>query len=132
MGQVYIKFKTVDIKSNSGQRIQGWLTRTAENSFTTILMTIIPKANPAFDGKIGEVKEWILEVDDEEGTPIREIGLDERGVPVMIMPWKDNYGFWTDSPVKVDQLAKSTEMIFSDKEEFERHWNEFDTRNRTH
>ena len=117
-----------DIIANSRQRTEGSLTQTVENALTKILTVIIPKANPDFDHKIGEVKEWILEVDDEDGTPIREIGLDDRGFVTMIMPWKDNYGFWTDSPVEIDRLAKSREMVFSDKEEFERLWKEFEAR----
>ena len=126
MGQVYIKFKTDDIITNSGQRTESWLTRTVENSLTKILTAIIPKANPDFDGKIANVRQWILEVDEEDGRPEREIGLDDNGKVMMIMPWKDNHGFWTDSPVQIDELAKSQEMNFVDKEEFERLWTEFD------
>ena len=126
MGQVYIKFKTDDIITSSGQRTESWLKRTIENSLTKILTTIIPKANPDFDGKITNVKQWILEVDEEDGTPEREIGLDDNGKVMMIMPWKDNYGFWTDSPVQIDELAKTQETNFVDKEEFERLWTEFE------
>lgn len=131
MGQVYIKFKTDDIITSSGQRTESWLKRTIENSLTKILTTIIPKANPDFDGKITNVKQWILEVDEEDGTPEREIGLDDNGKVMMIMPWKDNYGFWTDSPVQIDELAKTQETNFVDKEEFERLWTEFELKGKT-
>ena len=100
-----------------------------KDSLTKVLTTIIPKANPDFDDKIRDVRQWILEVDDEEGTPEREIGLDENGKVVMIMPWKNNYGFWTDSPVQIDDLAKTHEMNFVDKEEFERLWTAFEIKN---
>lgn len=97
--------------TNSGQPTEtSWLAKTVENSLTKILTTIIPKANPDFDDKIQNVRQWILEVDEDEGTPEREIGLDDKGNVMMIMPWKDNYGFWTDSSVQVDELAKSRDM----------------------
>lgn len=126
MGQVYIKFKTDNIITDSGQQTESWLARTVENSLTKILSGIIPKANPDFDGKISNVKQWILEVDEEEGTPEREIGLDDNGKVMMMMPWKDNYGFWTDNSVQIDELAKTREMNFVDKEEFDRLWTEFE------
>jgi hypothetical protein len=50
---------------------------------------------------------------------------------MMIMPWEKNYGFWTDSNVLVDDLAKSHEMDFVDKDYFERLWTTFDTKNGT-
>ena len=69
MGLIYIKFKTDEIVTNSGQPTgTSWLARTVENSLTKILTTIIPKANPDFDGKIQNVRHWILEVDEDEGT----------------------------------------------------------------
>ena len=131
MGLIYIKFKTDEIVTDSGQPTgTSWLAKTVENSLTKILTTIIPKANPDFDGKIQDVRQWILEVDEDEGTPEREIGLDDKGNVMMIMPWKDNYGFWTDSSVQVDELAKSRDMNFGDKEEFERLWDEFGAKNK--
>jgi hypothetical protein len=126
MGHVYITFKTDDKITDSGQRTESWLTRTVENSLAKILSAIIPKANPDFEGKITNVRQWMLEVDEEDGTPEREIGLDDKGKVMMIMPWKGNYGFWTDSPVQIDELAKTREMNFVDKEEFDRLWTEFD------
>ena len=128
MGQVYIKFMTNEMVSDSepGQNRFGQIFK---DSLTKVLTTIIPKANPDFDDKIRDVRQWILEIDDEEGTPEREIGLDEHGKVVMIMPWKNNYGFWTDSPVQIDDLAKTHEMNFVDKEEFERLWTAFEIKN---
>ncbi len=130
MGQIYVKFKTLEIVTDSGLGTKRrWLTQAMENSLAKLLTTFIPKANPDFDGKIGDVRQWILEVDDEEGTPTREIGLDRDGNVMMIMPWKHNYGFWTDSNVQVDDLAKSRKMIFVDKRDFEILWSEFDAKN---
>src|SRR5690349_4870371 len=117
MGMIYIKFKTDEIVTTSGQPTEtSWLEKNVEKLIVQILTTIIPKANPDFDSKIQNVREWILEVDEDEETPEREIGLDDKGNVMMIMPWKDNYGFWTDSSVQVDKLAKSRDMTFGDKE----------------
>ena len=129
---IYIKFKTDEIVTTSGQPTEiSRLEKNVEKLIVQILTTIIPKANPDFDSKIQNVREWILEVDEDEETPEREIGLDDKGNVMMIMPWKDNYGFWTDSSVQVDKLAKSRDMTFGDKEEFERLWNEFGAKNKT-
>jgi hypothetical protein len=97
-----------------------------------VFSLIVPKANPDFEGKIQDVRQWILEVNDKEGTPDREIGLDDTGNVMMIMPWRNNYGFWTDSNVLVDDLAKSHEMQFVNRQEFESLWNDFDIKNGTH
>ena len=132
MGLIYIKIKTDEIITDSGQLTgQNRLVQTFKDSLTKVLTTIIPKANPDFDDKIRDVRHWILEVDDEEGRPEREIGLDDQGNVMMIMPWQKNYGFWTDSNVLVDDLAKSHEMDFVDKDYFERLWTTFDTKNGT-
>ena len=132
MGHIYIKFKTDDIVADSEQETgKSWFMRSLEDTLTNVTFSIIPKANPDFDGKLQRVRQWILEVDDEEGTPDREIGLDENGNVIMIMPWRNNYGFWTDSNVRVDDLAKSLEMQFVDGQEFEKLWNEFDTKNKS-
>jgi hypothetical protein len=94
-----------------------------------ILTKLIPKANPDFDEQIQNVKEWILEVDDEDGMPMREVGLDDKGNAIMIMPWKENYGFWSDSLFSVDNLATSYAITFSNKAEFDKLWEEFEKNN---
>ena len=132
MGLIYIRFKTDKVVPDSEQQgSERWLTRSIENILIKVTSSIVPKANPDFDGKIQDVRQWILEVDDDEGIPEREIGLDDKGNVMMIMPWKDNYGFWTDSNVHVDELAKSHEMQFLDRQEFENLWNDFEKKNRT-
>ena len=115
-----------------GERLGGQnrFSKTIKYSLKNVLTAIIPKSNPDFDDKIQDVQQWILEVDDEEGTPQREIALDGQGNVVMIMPWKNNHGFFTDSNVRVEELAKSYEIDFVDKDYFEHLWTSFDTTNR--
>ena len=52
-----------------------------------ILTKIIPKGNPDFDDKIKEVQYWLVECDNETGTPEREIGLNKEGRVIMKMPY---------------------------------------------
>jgi hypothetical protein len=125
MGLIHIKFRAEDLK-NSEQNLKSWLTSTTENLASKILTKLIPKANPDFDEQIQNVKEWILEVDDEDGMPMREVGLDDKGNAIMIMPWKENYGFWSDSLFSVDNLATSYAITFSNKAEFDKLWKEFE------
>ena len=49
-----------------------------------------------FENEIDKINTWLIEFD-AGGIPEREIGLDKDGKVVMIMPWKDNYGYWTDN-----------------------------------
>jgi hypothetical protein len=128
MGLIHIKFRAEDLK-NSEQNLKSWLTSTTENLASKILTKLIPKANPDFDEQIQNVKEWILEVDDEDGMPMREVGLDDKGNAIMIMPWKENYGFWSDSLFSVDNLATSYAITFSNKAEFDKLWEEFEKNN---
>ncbi|MCP5531160.1 MAG: hypothetical protein H7A44_12050 [Opitutaceae bacterium] len=58
----------------------------------------IPAANPHAEPQFPKVKKWLLEVDDD-GTPLREVGLDAEGSPIFRMLDGDDYGFWSDSNV---------------------------------
>ena len=69
------------------------------------LSTIIPKANPDFENQIQNINIWLIEFD-ENGITEREIGLDKDEKTVMIMPWKDNYGYWTDNNFKLQDFKK--------------------------
>jgi hypothetical protein len=65
--------------------------------FFYLLFFFVPRANPDFEPLFPRVRRWLVEVDDS-GNAVRELGLDEQGVPVTAGPWERNYGFWTDSP----------------------------------
>lgn len=130
MGMIYVKVTTGKLIPDEGQRTgRNNISKTFKESLINVLASIIPKANPDFEGKIQDVQQWIIEVDDEEGTPQREIGLDSQGNVMMIMPWKDNHGFFTDSNVRVEELAKSYEIDFVDKDYFEHLWATFGAKN---
>lgn len=92
------------------------------------LSTIIPKANPDFENQIQNINIWLIEFD-ENGIPEREIGLDKDEKTVMIMPWKDNYGYWTDNNFKLQDFKNGFKYSEIDNEYFESRWNYFAEKN---
>lgn len=91
-----------------------------------ILTTIIPKANPDFEDKIDEVEYWLVECDNETGIPEREIGLDKEGRVILKMPFKDNYGYWTDNNLLLNDFKEHFMASEVSKEIFEWKWKMFD------
>ena len=47
----------------------------------------------------------------------------------MIMPWKSNYGFWTDNELKYFDFKESFKFQEIDKNEFENNWKRFENKN---
>ena len=91
-----------------------------------ILAKIIPKANPDFDNKIKEVQYWLIECDNETGIPEREIGLDKAGQVIIKMPYKDNYGYWTDNNLLLNDFKEHFVVSEISKDSFEESWELFD------
>ena len=71
-----------------------------------ILEIIFPIANPDFDSKIDDVVFWLLEFDEDLDYPIREIGLDQNKNVVLKMPYRENYGYWTDNELTYQDFIK--------------------------
>jgi len=117
MKTTYIQFEAP--KSDNQTSKESWLKKT----FVNILTKIIPKANPDFDNKIDEVKWWLVEF--ETGVPQRELGLDIEGKMIMKMPYKKNYGFWTDNNLLLDDFKKHLNVKEIDKTNFEAMWSSF-------
>lgn len=92
--------------------------------FKTILF-FIPKANPEYDEIICDVAEWQLEIDPTDNLPTREIGKDINGKIILIMPWRDNYGYWTDNNITIDYFKDHFKATNIDKSEFEMNWDAF-------
>ena len=114
----YIKFKekTYSVKKHP--------VGTFEKVFIGIMKFIFPKANPDFDDKIDAVFIWMLEFEDEEDFPNREIGIDSNNNIILKMPFKKNYGYWTDNNLKYNDFVNSFNAEIIDKSEFETKWNE--------
>ncbi|MBF0598445.1 hypothetical protein [Faecalibacter rhinopitheci] len=85
---------------------------------------IIPLANPDFEDKILETNIWLIEFDNEN-IPVREIGMNNLNEPIMIMPYKNNYGFWTDNNLKLEDFKNGFEVYEIDKDVFENNWKKF-------
>lgn len=121
MNTVYIQFqvpKKTEIKSSSQSSIKNF----AKN----ILAKIFPVANPEFENKIDDVEYWLVECDKESGIPQREIGLDQQGRVIMKMPFKDNYGYWTDNNLLLNDFKEHFAVSEISKEVFEEQWTLFD------
>ena len=119
MSNTYIKFKSSDsviqkVPVNIGNRLP-----------KVVLESIVPIANPDFENKIGEVAFWLIEFENDSYYPNREIGLDSSGKTIMIMPWKKNYGYWTDNNLVIENFRVHFETINIAREEFEKYWDSF-------
>jgi len=90
-----------------------------------LVSSFVPKANPDYDGLIDDVAEWLLEINVDDHKPCREIGIDQYGQTLMIMPWKDNYGYWTDNNITLDYFKEQFQAVSIDKVEFEKLWDRF-------
>jgi len=123
MNNIYIKFTDPDTRPK--QIKKSWWKKAIE----VILIPFIPSGNPGFEDEIDNVKQWLIEFKEGNQCPNREIGLDNLQQPIMIMPWRRNYGYWIDDNL----LLKDFKLLFSaveiTKEEFEKHWNQFEQQN---
>lgn len=88
----------------------------------SVLSAAIPKANPDFDSKIGNVRFWLLEFNDKTSQPVREIGLDESGTAIIKMPYKNNYGYWTDNNMLFEDFQERFQTAIISRSDFEKVW----------
>ena len=123
MIRTYIQFETSKNEFQSSP--DGFLKRSLKKAIIGVLTTVIPKANPDFDKEIDNVKSWIVEIETETGIPQREIGLDDGGKTIMKMPYKDNYGYWTDNNLLLDDFKKHFQVRAIEKTNFETKWEMF-------
>jgi hypothetical protein len=97
-----------------------------KKTLVSILSKIIPIANPDFESKIPDVKCWLVECDSLTGIPEREIGLDKEGQVILKMPHKNNYGFWTDNNLLLNDFKEHFVTAEISKASFEQQWDLFD------
>ena len=81
-------------------------------------------ANRDFDKVIDNVAEWVLEINNDDNKPNREIGIDKDGQTILIMPLLGNYGYWTDNDI-TDYFKKYFKAVDIDRNDFETRWNAF-------
>lgn len=123
MKKTYIQFDAP--KSDRSTAKDGLIKNSLKKVLTGILITIIPKANPDFDQKIDEVRYWLVEFDVETGIPEREIGLDKEKRVILKMPYKDNYGYWTDNSLLLNDFKKHFVVSEISKNSFDESWLDF-------
>jgi len=120
MKTIYIQFETPKCDKQTSKE------SLLKKTFVNILTKILPKANPDFEDKINEVKWWLVEFDRENGKPKREIGMDKEGRVILKMPFKDNYGFWIDSNLSLNDIKNFCIVSEISKKSFEYNWELFD------
>ncbi len=120
MKTTYIQFDAP--KSESQATKKGQIKNLLKKALIAILTKIIPKANPDFEDKIDEVQHWLVECDIETGIPEREIGLDKEGRVILKMPYKDNYGYWTDNNLLLNDFKEHFVVSEINKDRFEQNW----------
>ncbi len=122
MENVYLKFTD---PSSEQKQTNSRIKKALQGLFTKVLSTVIPKANPDFDGLIENVKEWLLEINVATDTVNREIGISESGQILMIMPMHDNYGYWSDNEIGLDYFKEHFKAIEIERKEFDDKWKDF-------
>lgn len=125
MSNSYIKFNVLQTgirgtPENTGAKIEPVVTTETE---------IPPVSNPDFEDKIDQVATWLIEFEGDSYFPDREIGLDSSNNPIMIMPWRKNYGYWTDNDLTIEKFRKKFNCIDITREEFQGFWKSFEKKN---
>jgi len=123
MSSTYIKFTDPDTRTKRTR--ESWWKRIAK----ALLVSFIPSGNPSFEDEIENVKQWLIEFKNGNQYPNREIGLDILQQPIMIMPWRRNYGYWVDNNLLLKDFKSLFNAVEITKEEFEKHWNQFEQQN---
>ncbi|WP_375418231.1 hypothetical protein [uncultured Hymenobacter sp.] len=123
METTYLKFN--EPKSIASPIQEGVVKRAFWSIIAKIASSVLPVANPDFEDKIDDVKVWLIEFN-IEGFPTREIGLNESGLAIMIMPWRDNYGYWTDNNLVLADFRNYFETSTISHELFQTCWDLFD------
>ncbi len=120
METTYIQFELP--KSEGQSSSEGLLRRSLKEVIIGVLTTVIPKANPDYESQIDRVKSWLVELETDSGIPQREIGLDDKGNPILKMPYKGNCGYWTDNNLLLADFEKHFQVKDIDKVNFEIKW----------
>jgi hypothetical protein len=104
METAYIRF---DAPQNATKiNSENVLKRSIKGLVKKILERVMPLANPGLEDEINNVKYWLIEFDRIHGMPQREIGLDSQGVVIVKMPYDENYGYWTDNNLILDDFKR--------------------------
>lgn len=87
-----------------------------------MFLWFIPQPNRENEKNFHLLSEWFIEFDDD-GYPIREIGIDKSGQPILASDvWDGTFGYWLDTNMMYEDFldAEGSEI---EKEEFVNMWN---------
>lgn len=113
------KFTYIEFSDRFEQIPKKWYWRLV----VRILSVFIPKGNSkTYEQNLEKVRTWILEIDKESRCPNREIGLDENRNVVLIAPDEKDYGFWTDSNMKLQDFESKKGFKLTTQEAFNKLW----------
>ena len=73
-----------------------------EKIIDRLLSHFVPMTNPTLEENLDYVKEWYLEYDDVEEYTNREVGVAENGLVVFKAPFEENWGYWCDNDMTMD------------------------------
>jgi len=124
MDTTYIQFEAP--KRDHQILKDGLIKSSFKKALVSVLTKFIPKANPDFEDKIDEVQYWLVECNNDTGIPEREIGLDKNRQVILKMPFKDNYGYWTDNNLLLNDFKEHFVVSEISKESFEQSWERLD------
>lgn len=122
MEKVYIQFETP--KALQKGKSNSFWKRFSKKLLSFVVTRAIPVANPDYENKIDDVVYWLVEFD-QKGIPEREIGLNAQSKAIMKMPFKRNYGYWTDNNLLLKDFKEHFNTSEISKEEFEKRWQSF-------
>jgi hypothetical protein len=123
MKTAYIKFETPG--NDRTQHKDGPIKIALLDLFESIIKRIVPAANPDFENKIKDVMVWLVECDTETGIPQREIGLNKKGQVILKMPYNNNYGYWTDNNLLLDDFGRHFSVTEISEASFQDRWESF-------
>lgn len=95
-----------------------------EDFIVKILEALIPVGNPDFEEQLNKVERWVVEFDKEEEDTLREIGYDGRGNVSVVLPYKNNLGYWSNNNLTLEDYYKLDAKEMS-VEEFQKDWDSF-------
>ena len=125
--KIYIRFEGP--KPEKPLPLDSPVKKAVKNAIIKILTTIIPKANPDFEDLLDNVAYWKIEFNKEENWTWREIGFDQNGDSIVAMPLGNNYGFWTDNHLTLEDYKNFSPTII-EANEFEKDWTELEMKNK--
>jgi virulence-associated protein VagC len=126
MSFIYLKFKIDNRVRKTDHKPKTWLRKALGRSVVKVLTSILPAANPDYEEKFDRVVEWWIEIDEESEMPEREIGIDESGNTIMIMPFLRNHGYWTDNNLEKKDFLETFDATPLEENKFKHHWKKFE------